>query len=133
MCIADVDRIDVRYFTAVCLNKQNVYEAASNGDNFITAYKAYISLDPTARAALFNETGRFVNWLKLELGLPSAQEKRIRQLFARPLWRYLCKKWNETQWGRASFQFQTFCDASGQHLDHVSQSPPLIRRSTALT
>jgi hypothetical protein len=120
MCIVNSEALDVKYFTAVCLNKRDVYEAANNGDNFITAYKAFISLNPNDRHQLISKPGAFVTWLRTELALPDSQDKRVRTIFARPLWRHLCKIWNETQWGRQSFTLYNFCQAAAQHLDHVS-------------
>jgi len=119
MCIADATRLDLDYFTAVCLNKRDIYEAANNGDNFITAYKAFINLKPDERHRLLNVSGAFVHWLKTELALPDSQDKRVRQIFCRPLWRHLSKRWNETQWGRSTFTLYNFCDGAAQHLDHV--------------
>jgi hypothetical protein len=123
MCIVDSAKLDVTYFTAVCLNKQDVYEAANNGDNFITAYKAFTSLSPSTRQELFNKPGAFMHWCKTVLALPDSQDKRVRQIFARPVWRQMCKQWNETQWGRQMFKLYNFCQGAAQHIDHVS--PPL--------
>jgi hypothetical protein len=91
MCIVNSTRLDVKYFTAVYVNKRDVYEAANNSDNYITAYKAYISLPPNERHRLLNTPGAFVHWLRTELALLISQDKRVRQIFARPLWRHLSK------------------------------------------
>jgi hypothetical protein len=96
MCIVNSRKLDVKYFTSVCLNKQDVYEAANNGDNFITTYKAWTSLTPEMRQNLFANPGDFMRWCKTELALPESQDKRVRQIFARLVWRQICKVWNET-------------------------------------
>src|SRR5947207_14960144 len=95
MYIANIDKTDERFFNAVRINRPDVYAAASEGDNFSTAVKAWRSYTQDRRDTIVargNEKG-FGTWLRVELGIPSGQAGRVKILLTNPTWRPIVEEW----------------------------------------
>jgi|HubBroStandDraft_5_1064220.scaffolds.fasta_scaffold370798_2 hypothetical protein len=121
MCIANMDRTDERYFNAVRINRPDVYAAASEGDNFSTAVKAWRSYSQEKRDKIIarGKDRGFGTWLRVELGIPTGQAGRVKILLTNPTWRPIVEEWTDHAWGRTSFTLSAFTTAIAQYSDEV--------------
>jgi hypothetical protein len=116
-----MDNTNEQYFNAVRINRPDVYAAASEGDNFSTAVKAWRSYSQQKRDQIIargNEKG-FSMWLRIELGIPSGQASRVKLILTNTVWRPIVEEWTDHAWGRTSFKLSAFTTAIAQHCDEV--------------
>lgn len=128
MCIADIDRVNPQYFNAVRINRPDVYAAASEGDNFSTAVKAWRSYTQEKRDQIIargNDKG-FGVWLRVELGIPTGQAGRVKLILTNPIWRPIVEEWTDHAWGRTSFKLGAFTTAIAQYSDEVRSLSPVV-------
>lgn len=118
MTIVDIDTIDLRFFNAVRTNKQEIYDPAGHGDNFLTAYNAWAWTGDAQRDRIAKHD---VNaWMNDTLGIPPGQGSRIKTILLNATWRGICHDWTSHVWGRTSFKLDAFANAAGLGLDEVS-------------
>lgn len=124
MYIADMGLTNESFFLAVRVNRPDVYTAASDGDNFSTAVKAWRSYPATRRDSILadgNEKG-FGRWMRVELGIPATQAARVKLLLTNSTWRPIVETWTDHAWGRTSFKLSAFTTAVAQHTDEVADN-----------
>jgi hypothetical protein len=123
VAICDINTIDDEFFRAVRINKADMYKPASEGDDFMTMIKTWMSYDVAVRNEKMNMGGSWAAWLNSEFGIEIGKAKRFLQLLRRRYWVDLAIQYNSFAWARETWKVQHFCEASAQGCDEVGAPP----------
>ena len=123
VAICNIDTIDDEFFRAVRINKADTYKSASEGDDFMTMIKTWLSYDVAVRNEKISMGGSWAAWLNSEFGIEMGKAKRFLQLLRRGYWVDLAIQYNSFAWARETWKVQHFCEASAQGCDEVGAPP----------
>jgi hypothetical protein len=112
VAICDIDTIDDEFFRAVRINKADTYKSASEGDDFMTMIKTWMSYDAAVRNEKMNMGSSWAAWLNSEFGIELGKTRRFLQLLRRRYWVDLAIQYNSFAWARETWKVQHFCEAS---------------------